>query len=67
MTKSFQDHRETLIEGLWYHYEGKTHPLFNYHHGVGSTMNEYNSNIGVISHGSRLIASTVNMSKQQEP
>lgn len=67
VTKSFQDHRETLIEGLWYHYEGKTHPLFNYHHGVGSTMNEYNSNIGVISHGSRLIASTVNMSKQQEP
>lgn len=63
VSKSFKDHRQTLIEGLWYHYEGKTHLLFNYHHGVAST-NEYNNNIGVISHGSRLIMSTVNVSKQ---
>lgn len=63
VSKSFKDHRQTLIEGLWYHYEGKMHPLFNYHHGVTST-NEYNNNIGVISHGSRLIMSTVNVGKQ---
>lgn len=65
VSKSFQDHRQTLIEGLWYHYRGKDHPLFNNnHHGVDTSNNNNNdefNNIAVISHGSRLMVSTVNI------
>lgn len=55
VSQSFQDHRHTLLEGLWYHYQGKDHPLFKNSMGNDDSMS-------VITHGSRLITSSVNVS-----
>lgn len=64
VSRSFEDHRHTLLEGMWYHYQGKDHPLFNNNNSNnGSTLpnTSTNDSMTVLTHGARLITSSVNV------